>query len=227
MHAERVGRSDYSSRSSSRRSCLPRPKPRWSISRSASRAFFTSVSVATASNDRISMRSWGRSSATDRIFSASRYPTVATGIESPGNSSVGSAAPISSGSTPDEANSKSAMIPSCVSPGGKSRAVANLCVASCSTVASTGYPCWSNWCTSRSASESSAARTARSRSRVNRGSARAETAKPPTSANSCPQLESVLQRSCRADSSLVMSRIAASLRADLVHPPVVRKASHA
>jgi hypothetical protein len=120
-----------------------------------------------------------------RTFSAIKCPVAATRTRSCGSSSMSSASATISGSMPDEAKSRSM-----TGPAGSwyrvSLAVARRPTASCSTIASISYPAPRRVRMSASASVSPETATAISASRVNRGSVRADTASPPTSAKEWP-----------------------------------------
>jgi len=115
-------------------------------------------------------------------FEGNQVPRRATGMMSPGSAVSGSAAATTSGSMPDEANRRSTT-GRFGSADSERRTVAIRSVASCSRTAVSRYPRCRSSRMSPSASASLVTATARSASRVKRGSVRTDTASPPTSAN--------------------------------------------
>ena len=108
---------------------------------------------------------------------------------------------------PDEAKRKSTTTPAAVCPGVSIRTVASRLVASCSiAAASTRYPRACSDRTSASASRSSATPTATSASRVNRGSTREDTARPPTSAQGTLEIVKVGLNACESGVDAVQRR---------------------
>lgn len=159
---------------------------------------------------RMSATSCGRStSSLESTLRANRWPARATGTVRDGHTSTGRAAATSSLSIPEEASSRSTMIPCSPSPRGNKRAVASRPVACCSTIARTRYPRPNSEAISASAARSLATATATSRSRVNRGFARTETARPPTSAQRAPHAARSTPIPRRAFPSLVRARSSA------------------
>ena len=164
----------------------------------ASTALSRSQGSAAKINWRRSAPSCGRArSSRDKTFSAIRWCILATGIAMFGKTKSLSACAQISSSIPEDANSTSNTRPCGLEPSGASLAVANRFVVSCSTVANGCRPSLCKRCTRLSASLSFETAIARSRSRVNLGSVRTDTASPPTKAQACDCLSrKVFRRNC-------------------------------